>query len=55
MILELLNLGHPTTVFCRMSVRRIRGLPRIFRYLRTAKNFQMIMTVPFMYNFQFEA
>ena len=43
--------GHPTTIFCKISVRKSRSvLLRIFYYLRTAKNFQM--TVPFIYNFR---
>ena len=43
--------GHPTTIFCKISVRKSKSvLPRIFYYLRMSKNFQM--TVPFMYNFR---
>ena len=41
--------GHPTTVFFKISVRRRKKKPRIFYYLRTAKNFWM--NVPLMYNF----
>ena len=43
--------GHPTTVFCKISVCSEKQiLPRIFYFLRTAKNF--LMTIPFMYNFR---
>ena len=32
--------GHPTTIFCKISVRKSKSvLPRIFYYLRTAKKF----------------
>ena len=31
--------GHPTTVFCKLSVQEKQILPRIFYRLRTAKNF----------------
>ena len=37
--------GYPKNIFSEKQI-----LPRIFRYLRTAKNFYM--TVPFMYNFR---
>ena len=43
--------GHPTTVFCKISICSEKQiLPRIFYFLRTAKNFLMIF--PFMYNFR---
>ena len=42
--------GHPTTVFCKISVRRNKYCLEIFCYLRTAKN--SYMTVPFTYSFR---
>ena len=42
--------GHPTTVFCKISVRRSKYCLEFFITWRTAKNF--LMTVPFMYNFR---
>ena len=41
--------GHPTTVFCEISVWRSKYCLEFFNYLRVAKNFWM--NVPLMYNF----
>ena len=43
-----LSQGHPTTVFCKISVRTSKYCLEF--YLRTDKNFKM--TVPFMNNFR---
>ena len=40
---------YPTTLFCKISVRRSKYCLEFFYYLRTAKNF--LMTFPLMYNF----
>ena len=42
--------GHPTTVLGKISVIRKQMLPRIFYYMRTAKN--VLDDRPFMYNFR---
>ena len=42
------NQGHPTTVFCKESVRRSKYCLEFYIALNTAKNFSM--SVPFRYN-----